>query len=150
MKNDYILLGLQEGATLEDAKNAYVYWKKKYQAADFDDEPEYAKRKIKALGIAYENVCRDIAGYVPEPVRVTDDRKETGKSVRGNRIKKLRRQEEDMEFYDNEPVAAAGFSGFIDGLKNAGAKFLEELDIEHGFIPKEAETDMDYDYNDED
>ena len=152
MRSDYILLGLQEGATLEEAEQAYRYWKKKYQAADFDDEPEYAKRKIRALGKAYENICRDIAGYVPDNV-LPSENKERPAAGHGKGIRKLRRSEDySSSELSDEPVnhgAEQGISGFIRGLKDAGAKFLDELDSGDGIIPGKVEFRLSRDFEDD-
>ena len=132
MDSNYIMLGLRDDATLEDAKEAYEYWKRKYKAADFDDEPEYARRKIKALGEAYRSVCVSIAGYVPESAM---EKEEPAKKLNIRKLEKA----------GSEKVSVAGFT---EGLKNAAKSFLDELDREHGFAPTfSAGAIMDTDYD---
>ena len=152
MKSDFILLGLRDDATLDDAARAYNYWKRKYQAADFDDEPAYAKRKIKALGIAYENVCRDIAGYVPEHV-LPEEESSGSQKTPGGKLKKLKRKTEQDSF-ERVSGQKQGIDGFLNGLKAAGTKFLDELDLDNlsGLVvsSKSFHEDDDYDYDEVD
>ena len=132
MNSDYIMLGLREDATLEDAKVAYEYWKKKYKAADFDDEPEYAKRKIRALGEAYSNVCMNIAGYVPESAPVSEP----------GPAKKIRRLTKEAG------SGKVSMATFTEGLKNAAKSLLDEIDRENGYAPSFSDglrLDTDYD-----
>lgn len=54
MDRNFALLGLNEGATKAQVQQAYERRLKKYQSSDYDDEKEYANRKIRELKAAYE------------------------------------------------------------------------------------------------
>lgn len=49
----YRILGLREGATRTELKNAYEDRIRKYRTPDYQDEPEYAQRKIREVKYAY-------------------------------------------------------------------------------------------------
>lgn len=148
MDYNYTLLGLREDATLEDAKSAYEYWKKKYKATDYDDEPEYARRKIAQLTEAYSNVCNKIAGYVPEDDKGSDTVKSKIKSIQPKRLKKSeddfiserfetnKTAKENRKYHsESDGLNIAGKGNFLDGLKSAAKDFLDELDLQHGYAP---------------
>ncbi len=159
MDYNYTLLGLREDATLENAKEAYEYWKKKYKTADFYDEPEYAKRKIAQLTEAYTNVCRSIAGYVPADVQRDTTAKGRPKGLHPKKLSEFRDDisrnhiESDNRIKsdhhsESKGMAFLGGAGFLEGLKSAAKDFLDEMDLENGYAPSFAAGQDDDDYDD--
>lgn len=53
MDRNFALLGLSEKATPDQIQKAYERRLKKYQSSDYEDEKEYANRKIRELKAAY-------------------------------------------------------------------------------------------------
>ncbi len=162
MDYNYTLLGLREDATLEDAKSAYEYWKKKYKAADYDDEPEYARRKIAQLTEAYSNVCNRIAGYVPIDIKDSNATKNKVKAIQPKRLKTSEDNffsepfetdkivKENRKYHsESNGLNIAGKGSFLDGLKSVAKDFLDELDLQHGYAPTFAagQNSDDYDYD---
>lgn len=64
-KEAFILLGLHEDATQKQVKDSYERWVKKYNAADYADDPEYVRKKKEQLKKAY-NIA---SGYAPQDER---------------------------------------------------------------------------------
>lgn len=62
MDRSYAILGVKEDATKQQVRDAYERRLKKYKAADYDDEPEYAARKIAELKNAYERAYKLAGG----------------------------------------------------------------------------------------
>ena len=64
----FLLLGLQEDAGRSQIEAAYSRRAKKYHSKDYDDEPEYARRKLQLLKVA-----RDVAlGGAPSSSEYVD------------------------------------------------------------------------------
>ncbi len=58
MNQYFSLLGLQEDAGKDDVKAAYMRRVQKYKASDYDDDPEYVRKKLAELKTAYEQAYR--------------------------------------------------------------------------------------------
>lgn len=58
MNKYFSLLGLREDAGKDDVKAAYERRLQKYKSSDYDDDPEYVKKKLAELRVAYEQAYR--------------------------------------------------------------------------------------------
>lgn len=58
MDRNFLMLGLKEDATKEQVKAAYARRLVKYKSADYEDDPEYVRRKIAELNAVYEKAYR--------------------------------------------------------------------------------------------
>lgn len=54
MNSNFAKLGLREDATKEQVKQAYELRLRKYKSSDYDDDPDYVRKKIAELKIAYD------------------------------------------------------------------------------------------------
>ncbi|MCI9641013.1 MAG: hypothetical protein HFE72_12960 [Emergencia sp.] len=62
MDRNFALLGLREDATKEQVKAAYAKRLTKYKSADYEDDPEYVRRKIAELNEAYARAYQRAGG----------------------------------------------------------------------------------------
>ena len=53
MNSNFAKLGLREDATKEQVKQAYELRLRKYKSSDYDDDPDYVRKKIAELKTAY-------------------------------------------------------------------------------------------------
>ncbi len=58
MNRDYLLLGVRKNASREQIKRAYERQLLKYRAPDYEDDPEYVRRKIDELNAAYNRMYK--------------------------------------------------------------------------------------------
>lgn len=58
MNKYFSLLGLREDAGKDDVKAAYERRVRKYKSSDYDDDPEYVRKKLAELKEAYEQAYR--------------------------------------------------------------------------------------------
>lgn len=56
MDRDYLLLGVRKNASREQIQKAYERQLLKYKSADYEDEPEYVRRRINELNAAYNRM----------------------------------------------------------------------------------------------
>ena len=77
MDRNFAILGLREDATKEQVKQAYELRLRKYKSSDYDDDPDYVRRKISELKAAYE-AAYSMAGTVSayDDYEETFDRRE--------------------------------------------------------------------------
>ncbi|MEY8298823.1 MAG: hypothetical protein ACLRJC_04575 [Emergencia timonensis] len=61
MNSNFAKLGLREDATKEQVKQAYELRLRKYKSSDYDDDPDYVRKKIAELKTAY-NAAYSVAG----------------------------------------------------------------------------------------
>lgn len=54
MDRNFALLGLREDATKDEVRQAYELRVRKYRSSDYDDDPDYVRKKISELKNAYE------------------------------------------------------------------------------------------------
>ena len=54
MNRNFAILGLSEDATKEQVKQAYDLRVRKYKSSDYDDDPDYVRRKLAELKSAYD------------------------------------------------------------------------------------------------
>lgn len=106
----YRILGVREDATQEQIRSAYAVRLSRLKSSDYEDEPEYAMRKIKELQHAY-NVVSGSASPMGVAVRKQQvrrfeepDRKQKQRSLKkerrsGESREKLRTPERDGETY---------------------------------------------------
>lgn len=72
MNRYFSLLGLREDAGKDDVKAAYERRVQKYRASDYDDDPEYVRKKLAELKTAYEQAYRMAAGGSTNAYRRND------------------------------------------------------------------------------
>lgn len=108
----YRILGLREGASRSELKNAYEDRVRKYRTPDYQDEPEYAQRKIREVKYAY-NI---LAGSAMP-------------SSEEQRLEYHERRKDDMEI---EETTDNAFDNIAEKLKAAAARVKAEAE---DFIP---------------
>lgn len=108
----YRILGLREGASRSELKNAYEDRLRRYRTPDYQDEPEYAQRKIRELKYAY-NIL--VGGAMP--------------SSEKQRLEYHERRKDDMEI---EETTDNAFDNIAEKLKAAAARVKAEAE---DFIP---------------
>lgn len=72
MNRNFAILGLREDATKEQVKQAYELRLRKYKSSDYDDDPDYVRKKTSELKAAYD-AAYSMAGNAP----AYDDYEET-------------------------------------------------------------------------
>ena len=103
-KEAFSLLGLHEDASRSQIDAAYRNRTNKYKAADYDDEPEYAKRKLSQLREAYSIATGDAA---PSSERVA-----------GSALRRSRHTTDDCDEHRFGSDSSEG--GFFMSLKSLG------------------------------
>lgn len=98
----YRILGLREGATRTEMRLAYTERLRKYHTPDYQDEPEYAQRKINEAKYAYNILA---GGAVP--------------SSEKQRLEHHERRKDDMEI---EEITDNPLEDIVEKLKAAAAK----------------------------
>ena len=66
MRSCYEILGVGEDATLEEIREAFEKKAARYKSGLYDDDPQYAKRKLKELQTAHEEAVALATGNMPE------------------------------------------------------------------------------------
>ena len=60
-KRSFAVLGLRKGAGKDEIRAAYERRLQKYKSSDYEDDPEYVKKKLRELADAYETASRGAA-----------------------------------------------------------------------------------------
>lgn len=85
MNRDYLLLGVRENASKEQIQKAYERRLLKYKSPDYDDDPEYVRRRIDELNAAYNRVYKaaeTASGSLKREVRAVESGYEK-RSIKG-------------------------------------------------------------------
>ena len=121
------LLGLHEDATRTQIDEAYSTWAKKYKAADYADEPEYARRKLALLKEAYSIATGSVAPSSGRSVR-DEHRSERRSETRAERSRPERLSKHTTSDCDEHGSGLGKLKSLKSGYETTRKTFSQKFE----------------------
>ena len=121
------LLGLHEDATRTQIDEAYSTWAKKYKAADYADEPEYARRKLALLKEAYSIATGSVATSSGRSVR-DEHRSERRSETRAERSRPERLSKHTTSDCDEHGSGLGKLKSLKSGYETTRKTFSQKFE----------------------
>lgn len=150
MNKYFSLLGLREDAGKDDVKAAYERRVRKYKSSDYDDDPEYVRKKLAELKVAYEQAYRmagsgSTSAYrrddfdLPASSRTSDSQRahrqlhdKEEKEARRRRAKRIRENEFRKDQIEAEEEGSLFRKPDLSALRHKAESLRDEIKAQAG------------------